>query len=316
MADEAESRDLQDLSYKLFSSIGDIARVASLFVALLYVAGLFILNVDLGRQGIVDLELARPEFVLIGAMWFLLTVSPVFLFLYGRDTFRKSRRDGVTWRNVKSYGTVLGSAAVFLVFALVITRFDLTSRQTARYFIVIAISGYLLIPVKRDRMTLNRAIARGKFAPTATWLVIELGLFFIGTLGLYSLFVFPYIAKEFGGGYRPLVQLILSNSSEIPWDRLSIKVSPDGRVIGPVRLIFENQSEIVVAASDLRDLLPPNSLPGQPIDVVIDKKNLAATLYIALQDTSRLRRLVYTIRTRVLGMDVRPEAGPTAISVP
>jgi len=113
---------------------------------------------------------------------------------------------------------------------------------------------------------------------------------------VYSLFVFPYLPKELGGGYRPLVQLVLSDSSNIPWNSESIKASADGKMIGPVRLIFENQSEVIVASSDLRGLPPRNMPAGQPIDVVIDRKMLSAILYIAMPvDSSYLMRLIYAV---------------------
>jgi len=70
---------VQTFGLKPLPSFGDLARIVSVLVVFLYVAGILIRNFDLGRLGVTDLELARPEYVLIGAMWFVLTVSPIIL---------------------------------------------------------------------------------------------------------------------------------------------------------------------------------------------------------------------------------------------
>src|SRR5258708_29804099 len=54
--------------------VQSLGKAAVFGVGLLYVVGLVILNLDLGRHGLVSLDLARPEYILVGSLWMFLTV--------------------------------------------------------------------------------------------------------------------------------------------------------------------------------------------------------------------------------------------------
>jgi hypothetical protein len=107
----------QTFSGEIFSLLGDFTRVSVFVVGLFYVAGLLIKNVDLGRMEIVDLDLARPEYILIGATWFVLIVTPTILYLWAREIVHRSRKQGLSWHGFKEWGrlTIVVSGFFYLV---------------------------------------------------------------------------------------------------------------------------------------------------------------------------------------------------------
>jgi hypothetical protein len=297
---------------KLLSSLGDLGRSLGLVAVLFYVAGLFIVNIHLGRLGVVDLELARPEFVLVGAIWFVLTVAPAILFLRGRELLRESRSKSFSWRELQRFAYYIAKVLMLLAFSIAITRppIDLVNPRSAEYFVVIVCGAWIILPTKEGWSVLNRALAKGgEFGPAVTWELWELTVCCLVAFAIYSVFVFPSIAKEWGGGYAPSVELILYDSSNIPWTSLSITASADGKKVGPVRLLFENQSEILVASSGLRGI--PDAPLGKPIDVVLDKKMISATLYLALQQSPNF---IYRVMSILLGSNPTPKLLTNATS--
>ncbi|MEX0803966.1 MAG: hypothetical protein WD688_11715 [Candidatus Binatia bacterium] len=65
----------------------------------------------------------------------------------------------------------------------------------------------------------------------------------LGVLSIYSLFAYPYLSKEFGGGNKPTVTLIVSAS--LPALHLPTE-KKNGSSIGPVKLLFESESMFFV----------------------------------------------------------------------
>jgi hypothetical protein len=61
------------------AGLGDAFRPWVVLTGGLYTIGLLIVNLDLGRYGIVTLELARTEYVMAGALWFFLNASTLAL---------------------------------------------------------------------------------------------------------------------------------------------------------------------------------------------------------------------------------------------
>jgi hypothetical protein len=71
---EAEDSEAQEEDG---GTLAQISKAAALLVGTLYTAGLIIVNLDLARYGIVNFELARPEYITIGALWLLLSIGVV-----------------------------------------------------------------------------------------------------------------------------------------------------------------------------------------------------------------------------------------------
>jgi hypothetical protein len=55
----------------------DLPRFGVIILGVLYSVGLVIINVDLGRYGLVNLNLARPEYILAGVLWLFLSLATI-----------------------------------------------------------------------------------------------------------------------------------------------------------------------------------------------------------------------------------------------
>lgn len=53
-------------------AVRELAGFSATIIGLLYVFGLFIVNIDLGRAGIVASDLASPQYVVVGSVWAVL----------------------------------------------------------------------------------------------------------------------------------------------------------------------------------------------------------------------------------------------------
>jgi hypothetical protein len=180
----------------------------------------------------------------------------------------------------------------------------LLSLRTARFFVEILLCSYCLFPERRYRQTLSKAIRayrdNEKYGPGV---VSEVAFVIIGSIAIllvYGLLVFPNISREFGGGDRPLVLVVFSEISQIPWNSESIKTSSGGKIIGPVSLIYENQSEIVIASPELLNSSSLDLRTGQPVDVVVSKRLISAILYLhRSRDVPRIEKLLLKAGERV-----------------
>ncbi len=55
--------------------VSEYAQVAAIGLGALYTVGLLIVNADLARYGLLSTGLARPEYILTGALWAYLMLS-------------------------------------------------------------------------------------------------------------------------------------------------------------------------------------------------------------------------------------------------
>jgi hypothetical protein len=98
----------------------EAARVIVFIVGALYVLGLLIVTVDLSRYGIVHLDLARPEYVLSGALWVVVVLAPVVASVFGL----LNAREFVRQRSSKGLGlAAVGIVALGLVMPVVLMQF-------------------------------------------------------------------------------------------------------------------------------------------------------------------------------------------------
>jgi hypothetical protein len=111
------------------SLIQYVAGGAALIVGGLYTVGLIVVNLDLARYGIVDLDLARPEYVLAGALWAFWILASFLLGLQATSEFerrlppsRSSKLSSNLARAVSQFAFV----AVFVMSPLAFPVFFLT----------------------------------------------------------------------------------------------------------------------------------------------------------------------------------------------
>src|SRR5229473_2907062 len=74
-----------------------LARQGAVFVAFVYIAGLLIVNIDLGLYGTSYIELARAQYLLVGSMWFLFSIAFPIGSAAAWVTARKKFSPTVTW---------------------------------------------------------------------------------------------------------------------------------------------------------------------------------------------------------------------------
>jgi hypothetical protein len=76
------------------SMLGELSGRIALFIGTLYTIGLIIVDVDLARYGIVNAELARPEYIVVGGLWLLLSASAAAVIESPRASRRRESRIG------------------------------------------------------------------------------------------------------------------------------------------------------------------------------------------------------------------------------
>jgi hypothetical protein len=75
-SDETDSI-AQSTALGIFPLFSHSAQIVGIGIGLLYIVGLLIVNMDLSRYGLLSMNLARPEYVLTGAMWAVLTLAAI-----------------------------------------------------------------------------------------------------------------------------------------------------------------------------------------------------------------------------------------------
>ena len=97
----------------------------------------------------------------------------------------------------------------------------------------------------------QRMSARPPKTDSPNWVVsLPLGIFLlVMSFSLYTYSLYPLLSKIIGGGRPPDVRLILDHPLHAAWPG-HIWVSPDGRRVGPVALLFESASMVIVGPVD------------------------------------------------------------------
>jgi len=68
------------LAVSIFERLSDVSKLIALTLGTLYVIGLLIVNIELGRYGVFSAGLDRPEYVLAGALWAFLSILPILVY--------------------------------------------------------------------------------------------------------------------------------------------------------------------------------------------------------------------------------------------
>jgi len=109
----------------------DLAVSFATAMGVLYAVGVLIVNLDLGRYGVVAVDLARPEYVMVGLLWTVLVTLTIavlwFMFWFVSDVMRLIARS--------EYFAAIGWAVgvlVVLVFYLLVLMVICDSHDFAR----------------------------------------------------------------------------------------------------------------------------------------------------------------------------------------
>jgi hypothetical protein len=271
-----------------------------------YILGLFIVNLDLAKHGIWDVELARPQYILAGVLWAVMNGLAVAWLLVALSTigfvFKNFHPEFQPWHRApvtvfKLLLRLLALAVVEVVVFYVLVRgplFAALGLQSASWVVIFdyLIQGintgfavmFLFLEASRHRILhsfpiIGRVLKRTSGDPAKTdssgWAVfLGLGiLLLVLSVSLYTYSLFPLFGKIIGGGRPPNVRLILDRPLPAPWPS-HIWVSPDGRRVGPVALLLESATMVIVGPVD--QPMTWNSSPGEPAPAVEINKNLVS----------------------------------------
>ncbi len=272
---------------EIASLLQALTRFALLLVGGLYTVGLLIVNLDLGRYGLISLDLARPEYVMAGALWSFLMVATIGAYQVAVHNIKLILSKGRSVRNVIQAFMVLVIFAGFPFFVLnIISHGEIGFTKRIGWLTVgtIGINAFILyqgIESARVALKLEKPFIRRLFSARADeGTPIYYFVILLSTIGLYAAAVYPHLPRVFGGGKKPSIQLVLSDRDDTRWKGLGLPISEDGRNVGPVILLLETEGMfIVTAASEGKQetWFPP--VDRDLAAVGIEKKAVSALLY-------------------------------------
>lgn len=240
---------------------------SSFFVIVLggvYVLGLLIINIDLGRNGLISLNLGRPEYILAGALWAFLSIGMLGAVMVLSDAvreFRLSMKENPWKRLYAVIRLVVIIFGVFYIFDLALTL--LSRSQVAFWFTgstawrialvtysVVGYNAWILYVIfrmvgnlgKTEQPLSPKFLFSAAYAEYSPFHVFVYGL---SALSIYALAAYPLFAKEFGGGNKPHVKFYLSTES-FKATKLHLPIDKSDDSIGPVALIFESEAMFFV----------------------------------------------------------------------
>ncbi len=91
--------------------------------------------------------------------------------------------------------------------------------------------------------------------------------------------VFPFFPREFGGGKKPTIYLLLTDRPHATWKKLGFPISESEKSIGPVALLLETDNMFIVKQMDPLDEASwfPTAKSGEAIG--IDRKAVSLLVY-------------------------------------
>jgi hypothetical protein len=245
----------------------DLALSFATTMGALYAVGLLIVNLDLGRFGVVAVDLARPEYIMVGLLWAILVTLTIamiwFVFLFVSDVMR---RNASSWAAFLVVVMVVFVALAFYLLVLMIVCGDIDLDNLFHPWFLklvmgLAIQAGLILLLKVVSSVLIKGQGKSILVAVSpppeeyeSWRMLALLLAMgasvsVGLLGLllYTTFVFPQIPREWGGGDKAVVDLFLTDKLPVFTSRKDIFPTTDGRRIGPVLCILETDRMLIIA---------------------------------------------------------------------
>jgi hypothetical protein len=269
-----------------------------------YMVGLLVVNLDLARYGIWDVDLAKPQYVLVGVLWAVLNGLFIGWFIAAlavlEPLFKNMRAKLRPW-----YKAPLVILSVVLVAALYeamvfgamiwLPLFFALGAQSPSVLVIfqdfcVAIMagfGALFLFIGAGRrfrwpsFTSDRPVPQpSRYDDTKSrnesLVFVPMGiLFMLFAIGLYAASLYPVLSKTIGGGRPPSVSIVLDHPVRAVWPR-GVWVSPDGRRVGPVALLLESGSTLTVGPPDQPATWYTS--PGEPAPAIEINKSLIATV--------------------------------------
>lgn len=271
---------------EIASLVQALTRLGVLLVGGLYTVGLLIVNLDLGLYGLMSLELARPEYVMAGALWIFLVVVTIgaFRVVIGQVKQILSTRLSA-WRVFQALTEILIFFGFFAFVLFTLSRGELLYNKPPAWMVfgTICLNAYSLnrlVESSRAVLRFEKLSLKSLFSARmggGTPIYYAVGL--LSLIALYSGLAYPHFPRVFGGGKKPLIEFVLADSTKLAWKELGLPVSGDGKKIGPVVLLLETDSMFIVATPGEPQLEVWSSFERRLLAVGIDKKEVSAIVY-------------------------------------
>ncbi len=223
------------------------------FAAVCFSVGLLIVNLRLARYGVFSSELVRSEYVTAGALFiFLVTLTQLSL-TYGLTEIESAAprwRDG---RHIASVFTVI--FGLMEIFAPLVIALNFMSDREFMWIVI----GTLVGASTTGSILLQRLIefSRVILVPPSTVsteskrriqlrALLMLLVFNFSSITLYAYYAYPHLSPAIGGGKREQVMLRATEQGIAVSKSLLLPVQVGTQLIGPLQLLTETDSEIVI----------------------------------------------------------------------
>jgi hypothetical protein len=251
----------------------------------LYALGLIIVNLELGIYGLVNLDLARPQYLMTGALWLFLCALNLWCWQIGSWRYRTEARGARL--PIKAFFVVVGVCISLAVPAIVLVSvgYHVPSRSSPEASLwgqllvaclVLWLNAYALKSiVERARETPDR---RPEAFPSTLWPVlsstgVHATMMLLVAVPLYIGFVFRHLPQNIGGGRKPVVYLKLNTDRPLFPDSISLRFrSEDG--FGPAILLYESSTHYMIRIS-----ISPKAPLARYGSLAIDKRLVDAVIY-------------------------------------
>lgn len=263
------------------SIVLEAGKAGVYLLACLYAVGLLIVNLDLGRYGVVMLDLARAEYVMAGTLWALTTMPVAKVFELGLRRVRNSA--GVRQKLTSTFFFLFATLVAALLANNVVTSGRFADWSDRNSLLVAGIVIANAVGVWMIAHKLGESITAARQGDALAWLpgydTIVWGSFLLVCLAVYAGTVFPEIPKRIGGGERSSVRIRLMEPLPNA-DLLELPLSVDRRTIGPVVLLFEGETRVTVSLRQAARAITfsPRETPG--LTVTINRDRITLIEYI------------------------------------
>lgn len=232
-------------------TLGGAAQFGALAVALVYAIGMVIVNLHLRQYELVSLELARPEYVMAGALWAFLTAISVGGAYWSVEWWER-RKDGPRWLRFPAWMFALVGwiAPAGTIMPTIGYRPGGGAPWWADFLgvVIAGLNGVIVyVALRRLRSRLaRRSSGSPRFGVVSMDdVIVPFPWVFIAVV-LYASIVFPDLPREIGGGRRPSVEVLLSEVPTVDWAAAGLTFSADRKAIGPAMLLLDTTSAVVL----------------------------------------------------------------------
>lgn len=273
------------------ATIRELAEIGSkLVIGLLgacYVAGLLIVNLNLRKYGIFHLGFAQIEYVMVGALWMIVTFFGYLAWGEIADAIANAYR---SIKGGKKKWWAVGKALLTVVLVIGAVRFFLILfcngflSHPQHWWIVsgvMAASGSLHIAAwplsgfwTRFKQVAHIGEVRQILREAMSTNTMQQMTVVLSGFAAYANWVYPHLLPQYGGGQKQRVAFIAKAEQTTVLNSLGFKLSPDDRKSTQMEMIFETSDYYVVVP-------PGGSNSMQEVKAIRIRKDLMdATYYL------------------------------------